>query len=233
MSKETNSYLYLGIHYDLFNDREVGINDIKIGITNTPQTREYQLNKTHSPIGYMFVKLYKFYDKNYARIVEKQILHNLLYTNNTRGEWFLNDDESIPSRIGQLIEALKSLGVKIEEVALENDKISTNKKEVIKKNDSNRNYFNVSNVEKATESDDQYSLWLLKTPKGETRLQRYDYKTTRANGRKATEKTVVNYCNSSKFLELVDFDYTKLTAEFIMSSNNKEDIDNKEKELKL
>jgi hypothetical protein len=233
MSKqEKNSYLYLGIHYDLFNDREVGINDIKIGITNTPDTREYQLNKTHSPIGYMFVKLYKFYNETSARIVEKQILHNLLYSNNTRGEWFLNDDESIPSRIGQFIQALRDLGVKVEEVTLENEKLSNNKKEVIKKNNSTRNYFNISNVEKATETDEQYSLWILKTPTGETYPMVYNINTTRANGRKATPKTAANYCNSEKFLELVEFDYTKLTAEFVMGSSNKEEIDNKKLELK-
>ena len=66
-----NSYLYVGVHYDLFNDREIGINDKKVGETVTPEVREGQLSKTKSPIGYMFVKLYElisFLQSNSCRI---------------------------------------------------------------------------------------------------------------------------------------------------------------------
>ena len=225
MKKEKeNSYLYVGIHYDLFNDREIGINDKKVGETITPEIREGQLSKTKSPIGYMFVKLYEVVGGQTAQIVEKNILHPLLASRNTVGEWFSDEDDSLISNINKALSGLATLGIKYTEIELGNDKISSNKKEVIKKNSSNRIYFNVSDIEKASESDDQYSLWLLKTPAGETYEQKYDYKTTRANGRKATERTVINYCNAEKFLSLVDFDYTKLTATFIKSSNNKEDL---------
>lgn len=225
MKKNTDkSYLYVGIHYDLFNDREIGINDKKVGETITPEVREGQLSKTKSPIGYMFVKLYEFVGGQTAQIVEKNILHPLLSARNTVGEWFNDEDERLISDINKALNGLSVLGVKYTEIELENDKISSNKKEVIKKNSSNRIYFDISGVEKASENEDQYSLWMLKAPNGETYLQKYDYKTTRANGRKATEKTVINYCNASKFLELVDFDYTKLTATFVKSSNNKEDL---------
>jgi hypothetical protein len=219
-----NSYLYVGVHYDLFNDREIGINDKKIGETVTPEIREGQLSKTKSPIGYMFVKLYEFVGGKTAQIVEKNILHSLLSSRNTVGEWFSDEDDRLISDINKALSGLATLGIKYTEIELENDKISPNKKEVIKKNSSNRIYFDVSDVEKASEIDDQYSLWELKTPNGETYRQVYNINTTRANGRKATTKTVINYCNAEKFLSLVDFDYTKLTATFIKSSNNKEDL---------
>lgn len=231
------SYLYVGVHYDLYNDREIGINDKKVGETVTPQIRESQLSKTKSPIGYMFVKLYKFWGGQTAQLVEKNILHPLLSTRNTIGEWFNDDDDRLISDISKALYGLSSLGIKYEEVELEDSKTSINKKEVISKakDASKRIYFDIKNVEKSTDEDDRYSLWVLKAPSKETFPIVYDCKSTtisRINQRKATEKTVINYCNSAKFLELVDFDYTKLTAEFIMSSNEKEEIEIKKRELK-
>jgi hypothetical protein len=234
MKKENNySYLYVGIHYDLFNDREIGINDKKVGETITPEIREGQLSKTKSPIVVLFVKLYKFVGGQTAQIVEKNILHPLLSTRNSVGEWFTDDDDRLISDINKALSGLSSLGIKYEEVALENGKISSNKKEVIKKNNS-RIYREYDNI-KSTDEDDRYSLWVLSTPQGESLPIIYDCKSStisRIGKKKATENNVINYCNSSKFLELVNFDYTKITAQLITSSNNKEDIDNKEKELK-
>ena len=218
------SYLYVGVHYDLFNDREIGINDKKVGETVTPEIREGQLSKTKSPIGYMFVKLYEFVGGQTAQIVEKNILHPLLASRNTVGEWFNDEDDRLISDINKALNGLATLGIKYTEVELENDKISSNKKEVIKRNSTNRIYFDVSDVEKAPEGTDQYSLWELKTPNGETHNQIYNLGAGRTSGRKATPKTVINYCNAEKFLALVDFDFTKLTATFIKSSNNKEDL---------
>lgn len=234
MKKDSkNSYLYIGIHYDLYNDREIGIKDKKVGETVTPQVREHQLSKTKSPIGYMYVKLYEFLGGDTAQTIEKNIIHPLLATRNTLGEWFKDEEERLVSDVEQALKGLTKLGISYTEVPLstEDTPISENKKKAIK-NNAGRNYWDVNDVEKATDDEDQYSLWELKNPQGKTYYSIYNISTTRANGKKACEKTAMNYCNSEGFLKLVDFDYTKLTAKFIMSSNDKKDIDNKVKELK-
>lgn len=95
-----------------------------------------------------------------------------------------------------------------------------------------RTYVDISGLDKSKPEDPKYTLWVLKTPKGETYVQMHDKDTTRADGKVACELSAIKYCNASKFLEKIDFDYTKLTAEFVMSSNNREEILNKRKELK-
>ena len=95
-----------------------------------------------------------------------------------------------------------------------------------------RKYVSLGDLDKSKPEDPKYTLWKLKTPKGETHIQIHDKDQPRAEGKVACELSAIKYCNSAKFLELVDFDYTKLTAEFVMSSNNREEILNKRKELK-
>jgi Asp-tRNA(Asn)/Glu-tRNA(Gln) amidotransferase A subunit family amidase len=238
MKKETDkSYLYIGQLTDV-HGRELGINDKKIGITtqHDHRVREMQLSKTKMPISVAIVKLYEFVGNKTAELIEKGIFHNLLVDRNTSGEWFDDDDDDCITKVHKAIQTLINLGLEIREIDLLQDtKASKAEKNAISKAKavSNQIYLDLSKIDKATNEDDNYSLWLLTTIDGETYSQIYNLNTTRAAGKKATPETVINYCNANSFLEKVDFDRTKITAKFIISSNDKEEINNKKRELKL
>ena len=128
------SYLYIGCYYDI-KGRESSINDKKIGITKDPSSRENALNSTKGPIGYTFIKLWEFEGEERARIVEKQIFHNLLSDSNTNGEWFSDDKNDLVESVDSSIKALVSLGVPCKEISIESKvKISRVEEEVIKNN---------------------------------------------------------------------------------------------------
>tara|TARA_R110000796_G_scaffold196171_1_gene312681 strand:+ start:100 stop:810 length:711 start_codon:yes stop_codon:yes gene_type:complete len=235
MKKETdNSYLYVAQQIDVLG-REISISDKKIGITNNPHVREMQLSKTLMPTSVAYVKLYKFVGNKIAGLIESGIFHNLLADRNTIGEWFSDDDGDIIYKVSKTIQTLINSGFDIQEIDLSQDKKSSNAEKVAiskAKAASDQIYLDLSKVDKATNEDDNYSLWLLTTVDGETYPQIYNLNTTRAAGKKATPETVINYCNANSFLEKVGFDRTKITAKFIVSSNDKEEINNKKRELK-
>ena len=56
-------YIYLGQYYDVLG-RELNLSDKKIGLSIDPVGREYQLNRTKSPIGYSIIAVYKVDDMN-------------------------------------------------------------------------------------------------------------------------------------------------------------------------
>ena len=128
------SYLYIGCYYDI-KGREIGINDKKIGITKDPSSRENALNSTKGPIGYTFIKLWEFEGEERARIVEKQIFHNLLSGSNTNGEWFSDERNDLVESVDYSIKALVSLGVPCKEIQIESKvEVTKVEKEIIKKN---------------------------------------------------------------------------------------------------
>ena len=88
MSKE--GYIYLGELYDVLG-RTMDINDKKIGLSINPVSRENQLNRTKSPVGYRVVTSYKV-DDMYK--VEK-MLHSILDSRRTFGEWFKDDEDTL------------------------------------------------------------------------------------------------------------------------------------------
>lgn len=235
MSKEVNSsFLYVAQQIDVLG-REVSISDKKIGITKNPQVREMQLSKTLMPTSVAYVKLYEFKGEKVAGFIESNIFHNLLSDRNTIGEWFSDDEGDVIPKVSKVMNGLIQIGLPVTEIDLSQDKKASNaEKTAISKAKaaSEQIYLDLSGVTKATEEDDNYSLWELKTPKGDIYHQVYNLNTTRAAGKKATSETVINYCNSEKFLQLVDFDRTKITAKFIMSSNDDSEIKNKKQELK-
>jgi hypothetical protein len=85
-------YVYLGEHYDVLG-REIAISDKKIGLSVNPISRENQLNRTKSPIGYRIISVYKVEDMNK---VEK-MLHSILDSRRVYGEWFRDDEDTLTS----------------------------------------------------------------------------------------------------------------------------------------
>ena len=105
------------MYYDIFDNREIGIKDKKIGITTNPNNRENSLNATKGPIGYMFIKLYECEGEITADNIES-IFHTLLEDRNTHGEWYKDEDEVILDYVSSVINNLKNLGVTIKEIDL-------------------------------------------------------------------------------------------------------------------
>ena len=85
-------YIYIGEHFDI-HDRKIGISDKKIGKSKRPVSRERDLNRTKSPIGYRILEVFFVDDMNK---VEK-LLHAILNSRNTQGEWFKDDDDTLVS----------------------------------------------------------------------------------------------------------------------------------------
>ena len=124
-NKITNkSYLYIAEHFDIHNNREIGINDKKIGITTNPKQREASLNATKSPIGVTFIRLWEFEGENTAFIIENSIFHNTLSDRNTIGEWFEDDDFSLVQTIEKAIDGFIKLKFSITEVLDKNTKFT-------------------------------------------------------------------------------------------------------------
>lgn len=83
-------YIYLGELYDT-TGRPLGVYYKKIGLSVDPIQREYQLNRTKSPIGYRIVVAY-YVDDMYK--VEK-MLHAILDSRRINGEWFIDDEDTL------------------------------------------------------------------------------------------------------------------------------------------
>lgn len=83
-------YIYLGEYYDVLG-RELSLSDKKIGKSIDPVSREYQLNRTKSPIGYTIISAYKVDDMDK---VEK-MLHAILDSRRLFGEWFKDDEDTL------------------------------------------------------------------------------------------------------------------------------------------
>lgn len=95
-------YIYLGQYYDVLG-RELSLSDKKIGLSKDPVGREYQLNRTKSPIGYNIIELFKVDDMNK---VEK-MLHSILDGRRVSGEWFRDDEDTLT---GEFINFMKIYG---------------------------------------------------------------------------------------------------------------------------
>ena len=102
---EKEGYIYLGELYDIMG-RVMDINDKKIGLSINPIQREYQLNRTKSPVGYKVVAVYKVDDMNK---VEK-MLHSILDSRRTNGEWFKDDEDTLT---GEFINFMVAYGAEV------------------------------------------------------------------------------------------------------------------------
>jgi len=83
-------YIYLGELYDVLG-RELSIGDKKIGLSAQPLNREYQLNRTKSPIGYKIISAFKV--DNMYRV--ERMLHAILDSRRVFGEWFRDDEDTL------------------------------------------------------------------------------------------------------------------------------------------
>lgn len=83
-------YVYLGKLYDVMG-RELNISDKKIGLSKDPVSREYQLNRTKSPIGYSIIAVYKVDNMNKV----ERMLHAILDSRRLTGEWFKDDEDTL------------------------------------------------------------------------------------------------------------------------------------------
>jgi len=110
-------YVYLGELYDIMG-RTMDINDKKIGLSTNPVSRENQLNRTKSPVGYRVVTVYKVDDMNK---VEK-MLHSILDSRRTHGEWFKDDEDTLT---GEFINFMNAYGGKYFDIQEEKQNIIT------------------------------------------------------------------------------------------------------------
>lgn len=106
-------FIYLGEHYDVLG-RDIGITDKKIGLSTTPITREQQLNRTKSPIGYRIISVYKVDDMNR---VEK-MLHAILDSRRVYGEWFKDDEDTLTSEFINFMNAYGGEFFNMEEIKI-------------------------------------------------------------------------------------------------------------------
>jgi hypothetical protein len=104
-------YIYLGEHYDVLG-REINITDKKIGLSVNPVSRENQLNRTKSPIGYRIISVYKVDNMNR---VEK-MLHAILDSRRVHGEWFKDDEDTLTGEFINFMVAYGAETYNIQEV---------------------------------------------------------------------------------------------------------------------
>lgn len=83
-------YIYLGEYYDVIG-RELSLSDKKIGKSIDVVSREYQLNRTKSPIGYKVISAYKV--DNMDKV--EKMLHAILDSRRIFGEWFKDEEDTL------------------------------------------------------------------------------------------------------------------------------------------
>lgn len=98
-------YIYLGELYDVLG-RELTISDKKIGLSAQPLNREYQLNRTKSPVGYKIISAFKVDNMNK---VEK-MLHAILDSRRVFGEWFKDDEDTLT---GEFVNFMIAYGAEV------------------------------------------------------------------------------------------------------------------------
>jgi hypothetical protein len=104
-------YIYIGEHYDVLG-REITIPDKKIGLSINPVSRENQLNRTKSPIGYRIITAYKV--DNMKKV--ENMLHAILDSRRVYGEWFKDDEDTLTNEFINFMIAYGSEPYDIQEV---------------------------------------------------------------------------------------------------------------------
>lgn len=114
-------YIYIGEHFDI-QEREVGISDKKIGKSKDPVIREKSLSRTKSPIGYRIIEV--FYVDNMNKV--ENLLHAILNSRNTMGEWFIDDDDTL---VSEFVKFMSIYGAKRQDIKeLKTNKIESDKR---------------------------------------------------------------------------------------------------------
>ncbi|MGI9310305.1 MAG: GIY-YIG nuclease family protein [bacterium] len=94
-----SNYIYIGKFFHR-KGKEFNLLEKKVGITNDLAVREYELNRTKSPIGYTVIAAWDAGDD--ARKIERQI-HALLDHDQSYGEWFEDDDDDLIARVSKFM----------------------------------------------------------------------------------------------------------------------------------
>lgn len=98
-------FVYIGELFDVLG-RTLNNSDKKIGLSIDPISRENQLNRTKSPIGYRIITAYKVSNMNK---VEK-MLHSILDSRRVYGEWFKDDEDTLT---GEFINFMNAYGAEL------------------------------------------------------------------------------------------------------------------------
>ena len=121
-------YTYIAQYYAV-EERNIGINDKKVGRTRDLSAREIALNNTKGPIRVFFRKAWNTGDDTAK--VEKS-LHAILDNDNSDGEWFKDADETLVERVSNFMSNWgyeeKSLETTFSEEDIKNDNYLVNDK---------------------------------------------------------------------------------------------------------
>ena len=95
-------YIYIGQYYDN-TDRPLVLPYKKIGKSIDVPKREYSLNSTKGPIGYLMIGMW-LVGADYEKI--ERALLAILDNTRVRGEWFIDEDESLFDRVSGFMEKM-------------------------------------------------------------------------------------------------------------------------------
>lgn len=95
-----SQYIYIGKFFHR-NGKNLNLLEKKIGKTTDLKKREFDLNRTKSPIGYTMVAAW---DTGDATSNMEQKLHAILAHDNSHGEWFEDDDDDLVARMAKYME---------------------------------------------------------------------------------------------------------------------------------
>ena len=133
-------YIYIGKFFHR-KKNELDLSEKKIGRTTNLKVREYGLNRTKAPIGYIMIAAWCTDDD--TDMVEKQ-LHALLRHNHSYGEWFEDDDNDLVERVGEFMMhgeyAPASLSIEDDDVANE---VRKEEQENLKKREVRKKHFDI------------------------------------------------------------------------------------------
>ena len=195
-------YTYIAQYYDV-EERNIGINDKKVGRTCDLSAREIALNNTKGPIRVFLRKAWNTGDDT-AR-VEKS-LHAILDNDNSDGEWFKDADETLVERVSNFMSKWgfeeKSLETTFSEEDIKNDNYLVNDKIKIVdsvETDSNRKNLHliVGEIFSSSRYDVENSITIIQNNDGSI-----GYKSSLNNkiynsGGKAFQKPLKEYGNKN------------------------------------
>lgn len=104
-------YIYLGEYYDVLG-RELDATDKKIGKTISLIQREYQLNRTKSPIGYKIISAYLV--DNMDKV--EKLLHVILDSRRLVGEWFKDGEDTLTGEFINFMNIYGGTQINMEEI---------------------------------------------------------------------------------------------------------------------
>ena len=135
-----SEYIYIGRFFHR-KGKNLDLLEKKIGRTKNLKEREYELNRTKAPVGYVMIAAWCT-DGDTDK-VEKQ-LHALLRHNHSYGEWFEDDDNDLVERVDEFMThgqyAPEPLGPEEDDVANE---VRKEEQENLKMSEIRKEHFDI------------------------------------------------------------------------------------------